>query len=136
MSRMMIEPDTKDWTWVLERPCPECGFDAPNLDRDRIPQAIRDNATLWDVVLDTDEATTNPPITLEQMISNAGSIDSVRQSGRQITVRFREEFDAQAALGVDSRTFEATLDDGVNVSDVFRFANVPVGDDGVRVISE
>jgi hypothetical protein len=19
-------PDTKDWTWVLERPCPECGF--------------------------------------------------------------------------------------------------------------
>lgn len=20
-------PDTKDWTWVLERPCPECGFD-------------------------------------------------------------------------------------------------------------
>lgn len=20
-----IVPDTKDWTWVLERPCPECG---------------------------------------------------------------------------------------------------------------
>jgi len=20
-----IEPDTKDWTWVLQRPCPECG---------------------------------------------------------------------------------------------------------------
>ena len=25
---MTIEPDTKNWTWVLERPCPECGFDA------------------------------------------------------------------------------------------------------------
>ncbi|MCU1601313.1 MAG: DinB family protein [Frankiales bacterium] len=23
-----ISPDTKDWTWVLRRPCPECGFDA------------------------------------------------------------------------------------------------------------
>ena len=23
-----IVPDGKDWTWVLERPCPECGFDA------------------------------------------------------------------------------------------------------------
>ena len=23
----MIEPDTKDWTWVIARPCPECGFD-------------------------------------------------------------------------------------------------------------
>jgi hypothetical protein len=22
-----IEPDDKDWTWVLSRPCPECGFD-------------------------------------------------------------------------------------------------------------
>ncbi len=22
------EPDTKDWTWVLARPCAECGFDA------------------------------------------------------------------------------------------------------------
>jgi len=24
---MTITPDTKDWTWVLARPCPECGFD-------------------------------------------------------------------------------------------------------------
>ncbi|MGN6415274.1 DinB family protein [Flexivirga sp.] len=23
-----IVPDSKDWTWVLERPCPECGFEA------------------------------------------------------------------------------------------------------------
>ena len=23
-----IEPDTKDWTWVLREPCAECGFDA------------------------------------------------------------------------------------------------------------
>lgn len=21
------DPDDKDWTWVLERPCPDCGFD-------------------------------------------------------------------------------------------------------------
>ncbi len=60
MTPMMIEPDTKDWTWVLDRPCPECGFDAPGLDRDRIPQAIRDNATLWEVVLDTDDAAVRP----------------------------------------------------------------------------
>lgn len=23
-----IVPDTKDWTWTVERPCPDCGFDA------------------------------------------------------------------------------------------------------------
>ena len=57
---MTIEPDTKDWTWVLGRPCPECGFDAPGLDRTRVPQAIRDNATLWEVVLGTDDAAVRP----------------------------------------------------------------------------
>jgi SAM-dependent methyltransferase len=57
---MTIEPDTKDWTWVLDRSCPECGFDAPGLDRRRIPQAIRDNATLWEVVLGTDDAAVRP----------------------------------------------------------------------------
>jgi SAM-dependent methyltransferase len=57
---MTIEPDTKDWTWVLDRPCPECGFDAPGLDRSRVGQAIRDNATLWDVVLRTDDAAVRP----------------------------------------------------------------------------
>ena len=25
---MDVPPDDKDWTWVLDRPCPECGFDA------------------------------------------------------------------------------------------------------------
>jgi len=24
--------DDKDWTWVLQRPCPECGFDSRTLD--------------------------------------------------------------------------------------------------------
>jgi uncharacterized damage-inducible protein DinB len=33
--------DTKDWTWVLERRCPECGFDARSLDRTDIADALR-----------------------------------------------------------------------------------------------
>ncbi len=57
---MSIDPDTKDWTWVLSEPCPECGFDAPGLDLGRLPQAIRDNATLWEVVLETDDAAVRP----------------------------------------------------------------------------
>jgi len=37
-------PDTKDWTWVLERPCPECGFRAEAVDRDEIGALMRSNA--------------------------------------------------------------------------------------------
>lgn len=29
---MVIAPDTKDWTWVVERRCPECGFDPAVVD--------------------------------------------------------------------------------------------------------
>ena len=57
---MSLEPDGKDWTWVLTRACAECGFDAPALSRQRIPGVIRDNATHWEVVLGTDDAAVRP----------------------------------------------------------------------------
>ena len=36
------EPDDKDWTWVLKRPCPDCGYDAATVDRTELPQRIRE----------------------------------------------------------------------------------------------
>jgi hypothetical protein len=38
---MPIEPDTKDWTWVLHERCPECGFDPRDVDRDDLGRRIR-----------------------------------------------------------------------------------------------
>ncbi len=46
-----ITPDTKDWTWVLERPCPDCGFDPAAVAPDDLGPAIRDNAAGWPAVL-------------------------------------------------------------------------------------
>jgi hypothetical protein len=34
-------PDDKDWTWVLERPCPECGFDASAVSVSDVPDVVR-----------------------------------------------------------------------------------------------
>jgi hypothetical protein len=48
---MPIVPDTKNWTWVLERRCPECGFEAAAVPRERVAQMIRDNAAAWSAVL-------------------------------------------------------------------------------------
>jgi len=48
---MPIEPDSKDWTWVVERRCPECGFDAPALARDQIAVLVRSNAQSWLAIL-------------------------------------------------------------------------------------
>jgi SAM-dependent methyltransferase len=46
-----LERDTKDWTWVLERPCGECGFEASAFDRPAIPRAFRRNAQVWFALL-------------------------------------------------------------------------------------
>ena len=48
---MPITPDTKDWTWVLQRACPECGFEAAAVDRSEVGARIRDNAARWRAVL-------------------------------------------------------------------------------------
>ena len=44
--------DSKDWTWVLERTCPECGFDASNMSLAELPGALRDNASAWKELLE------------------------------------------------------------------------------------
>lgn len=48
---MTIVPDGKDWTWVLQRPCPECGLDASSVAYERIPELVRSTASAWPVVL-------------------------------------------------------------------------------------
>lgn len=57
---MVIEPDTKDWTWVLQRPCPECGVDSRTLTRDGVPARIRRTASSWDGVLRRRSAAQRP----------------------------------------------------------------------------
>jgi hypothetical protein len=58
--RMTITPDTKDWTWVLERPCPECGFDARAFPREEVGRLLRENAARWSDVLAHPDARRRP----------------------------------------------------------------------------
>jgi DinB superfamily len=48
---MAITPDTKNWTWVLERRCPECGFEAQSFARADVGRIIRDNTDAWQQIL-------------------------------------------------------------------------------------
>ncbi len=48
---MTIVPDNKDWTWVLERPCPECGFDARELAVADTSSRLLNLARSWQEVL-------------------------------------------------------------------------------------
>ena len=57
---MPITPDTKNWTWVLERPCPECGFDAETFDATDVPTMVRANAEAWPAALDRADVRARP----------------------------------------------------------------------------
>src|ERR1700753_162927 len=44
---MDITPDTKDWTWVLQRPCPECGLVAAEVPPTAVAGLLRGAAADW-----------------------------------------------------------------------------------------
>mgnify|MGYP001189044070 CR=1 FL=1 len=55
-----ITPDTKDWTWVLERPCPECGFVAATLDPLAVGAAVRAGLPRWQAALTRPDVRVRP----------------------------------------------------------------------------
>ena len=57
---MAIEPDTKSWAWVLERPCPDCAYDASTVVLRDMGMTIRDTASQWEVILLHPGATKRP----------------------------------------------------------------------------
>lgn len=54
------EPDTKDWTWVLGTPCPECGFEAATVPTEELAARLTDNAAAWVAVLGGPGVTERP----------------------------------------------------------------------------
>ena len=57
---MPIVPDDKDWTWVLGRPCPECGLDSAGISRERVPDIVRAAGPTWSEALRRPGARTRP----------------------------------------------------------------------------
>ncbi|MEW1951834.1 DinB family protein [Terrabacter sp. NPDC080008] len=53
-------PDDADWTWVLERPCPDCGFDPGAVETADVPALLREAAERYAVRLGRDDARTRP----------------------------------------------------------------------------
>jgi len=48
---MTITPDDKDWTWVLDEACTDCGLDTRTVEPTDVPAMVRDNVESWRVVL-------------------------------------------------------------------------------------
>jgi len=55
-----IVPDTKDWTWTLQRPCPDCGFDARTVAAAEIAPTTLASTAPWAAVLARPDAARRP----------------------------------------------------------------------------
>lgn len=57
---MAIIPDEKDWTWVLSKPCPECGFDSSTVTPATVPGSVLSMLPRWRAVLRREDAAVRP----------------------------------------------------------------------------
>ncbi len=74
---MSIPPDTKDWTWVLDRSCSECGFDAATVTPDNLTQRIEAAAEAIVDRLGSTDATERPDETTWSALEYAAHVADV-----------------------------------------------------------
>jgi hypothetical protein len=119
---MTIIADTKDWTWVLERPCGECGFDPAVVSPKDVSGMLRAEAATWPAVLARPEVGMRPDdstwsaleygahvrdvlrINLERLDLMLGSDDPVYpnwdQDATAVADRYGEQDPATVAAGL------------------------------------
>ncbi len=76
---MAIEPDTKDWTWVLERPCPDCGFEPAAVEVSDLPELIHANTRGWYGALDDADAAVRPSANIWSKLEYACHVRDVHR---------------------------------------------------------
>lgn len=91
-----IEPDTKDWTWVVDRHCPECGFVASDVDPASVGARVRAMTPRWRTALARGDSRTRPEPTTWSVCEYAAH---VRDVNRIFATRLR------AMLETDDPTF-------------------------------
>ncbi|TGO05569.1 DinB family protein [Serinibacter arcticus] len=88
-----IAPDTKDWTWVLHEPCPECELDASTVAVADVGDLVRASVPRWTEALSCPDARERP---------DAGTW-SVLEYGAHVRDVFRV-FDGRLALVLEQDT--------------------------------
>src|SRR6478609_10279375 len=87
-----IEPDDKDWTWVLRERCPECGFTAADVDPREIGGTVRDVAPRWVAALHRADVRERPtPTTWSTLEYGAHVRDVLRVFDGRLTLMLERD---------------------------------------------
>jgi hypothetical protein len=129
-------PDDKDWTWVITRPCAECGFDAATVDRSSLPDDVRAAMAAITATLSGPDASRRPAPTVWSPLEYACHVRDVCLMYDMRVGRMLDEDDPlfanwdQDATALEQRYWEQDPDvvavDAMAAADVVakRFAGV------------
>lgn len=85
-------PDDKNWTWVLERACPDCGFDPAEHPRDRFGVEIRRLAATYRTLLAHGRAAERPSPEVWSALEYGCHVrDVFRLFGERLVLMLRED---------------------------------------------
>lgn len=90
---MAIEPDTKNWTWVLDRSCPDCGFDPATVGYRDVPRLTIENASAWQAALTGRDIRLRPDDSTWSPLEYAAHV-------RDVHIKFAERIDAMLTRDV------------------------------------
>ncbi|GAB2510937.1 DinB family protein [Nocardia heshunensis] len=115
---MPIVPDAKDWTWVLERTCAECGFVPEDTVFEAVPGVTRDSAARLAVALQRPDAAQRPDDSTWSTLEYAAHV-------RDVCRIFTHRLDIARAGGARPGPVIAAYDTTVTVGDngIPMFAN-------------
>ena len=104
-----IVPDDKDWTWVLDRPCDECGFEAAAVPREQLGERFFVAAEEWVQILsDSPAVEVRPAPAVWSPLEYGCHVRDVHRTMRARVVLMRER---------DTPTFENWDQDATAVED-------------------
>ncbi len=86
-------PEDKDWTFVLDRPCPECGFVAADVDVTDLPTLVLTETAPWAAVLAGPGATVRPAPLVWSPLEYACHVRDVLRTftGRAVLIRTMDD---------------------------------------------
>ena len=103
-----IVPDTKDWTWVLERPCAECGFDPMAQGVADLPRLLHDTAMSWAQVLERGDVAERPEPRVWSALEYACHVRDVHELfGQRLRLMLEEDEPTFANWDQDATAVES-----------------------------
>jgi hypothetical protein len=107
-----IEPDTKDWTWVLDQKCDECGFDPAQVAAEDLVDLVHDNTRGWYGALDGPDAAVRPAANIWSPLEYACHVRDVhRLFAERLTLMLEKDDPVFENWDQDATAIESRYDE-------------------------